>query len=67
MLPSKSCSTAPERMSWPPVVWWVRPTAYTIVITLSGLPISPTIWATFENWSLGMPVIRSTISGVYRE
>ena len=44
MLPSRSCSTAALRMSWPPVVWCVSPTAYTIVITLSGRPVSPTIF-----------------------
>jgi hypothetical protein len=35
-----------------------------MVITLSGRPISPMSLATSRNWSLGMPVIRSTISGV---
>jgi hypothetical protein len=29
-----------------------------------GRPISPIILATFRNWARGMPVIRSTISGV---
>jgi hypothetical protein len=35
-----------------------------IVITLSGRPVSPTSLATWRNWSLGMPVMRSTISGL---
>ena len=64
MFPSRSCRTAPDRISCDPVVWWVSPTAYTIVMTLSGRPISPTIWATLRKSSLGMPVIEDTISGV---
>ncbi len=64
MFPSKSCSRAALLMSCPPVVWWVSPTAYTIVITLSGRPVSPTILAISRNCSFGSPVIDSTISGV---
>ena len=51
-------------MSWPPVVCWVRPTAYTIVMTLSGRPISPTSLQISRNCSFGIPVMSETTSGV---
>ena len=58
---------AAVRMIWVPKVCCVQPTAYMMVATFfmsQSLRMEVNRSAAFTNWSLGMPVMRSTISGV---
>ena len=65
MLPSRSWIIAAERMFCEPLECWVQPSAYMIVMVRSPLPVEPIISHTVRNLSCGVPVIRSTTSGVY--
>ena len=53
-----------ERMFWAPVVCWVQPSAYIDVIVRSGVDVVAIISQICRNFALGVPVMRSTISGV---
>ena len=53
-----------ERMFWAPVVCWVQPSAYIDVIVRSGVDVEAIISQICRNFALGVPVMRSTISGV---
>ncbi len=64
MLPSSSWIMAIERMFWAPVVCCVQPSAYSDVIVRSGVEVEPIISQICRNFALGVPVMRSTISGV---
>ena len=64
MLPSSSWIMAMVRMFWLPTVCCVQPSAYRMVLVLSGADISPSISHTFRNLSCGVPQILLTISGV---
>ena len=55
---------AMPRMFWAPLECWVQPSAYIEVMVFVGEEHSPIISAIFRKRSCGVPVIRSTISGV---
>lgn len=55
---------AMARMFCEPLECWVQPSAYIDVIVFVGDEHSEIISATLRNLSLGVPQIRSTISGV---
>ena len=64
MLPQSSCTIAAVRMICEPCECCVQPSAYRIVITLSGAARRRDRLATLRNASFGVPQIFSTISGV---
>ena len=64
ILPNMSCSIAMARMFCEPLECCVQPRAYIEVIVLVGDDVSAIISAIFRNLSLGVPQMRSTISGV---
>ena len=64
MLPSSSWIMAIVRMICDPVECCVQPSAYMMVMTLSGADVSAISSQTFRKRSGGVPVIRVTISVV---
>ena len=64
MLPSRSCTIAPQRIICAPTECCVQPSAYMIVIARVGVAVVPIISQICRNLSFGVPQTRSTISGV---
>ncbi len=64
MLPQSNWIIAAVRMFCDPLECCVQPSAYMIVIARSPLAVSATHSATVRNLSFGVPLMRSTTSGV---
>ena len=64
MLPQSSWIIAAVRMFCEPWLCCVQPSAYMIVIERSPLAVEAAHSQTVRNLSCGVPVMRSTISGV---
>ena len=63
MLPRRSWIIAIERTFWEPTECCVQPSAYRLVIVLSRALVRDHSQI-LTNWSLGVPVISETFSGV---
>src|SRR5580658_5623918 len=64
--PSRSCNSAQQPMICGPFVCCVHATAYANDVVRSAPELARMVSATLRKMSCGQPVVRSTISGVYR-